>query len=94
LLPLALDSNRQRKPESRAFPKSGFHPDAAPVHPDNFSGNGEAETGSALCPGVGSVGLVEFFEDLLLIGLPMLSTSALKMAVSLRLKPSAVGKKK
>ena len=40
----------------------------APVHFDNTFGNGEAEAGSALFPGTGTVGLVELLEDTLLVG--------------------------
>ena len=65
---LAFDVDRQREQEGRALAQLGFDPQPAAVHLDDLLGDRQAETGAALLLGGRGIGLLEFLENLGLIG--------------------------
>src|SRR6478736_6278263 len=69
LLGLRRHLHRKRELEHRAFADLGLDPELAAVHLDDAAGNGKSEAGATLLFCGGVVGLLEFLENLALVGL-------------------------
>src|SRR5215831_15435382 len=58
-----LGADRQLHLKRRAFAQGRLDPNPAPVHFDDFFGDGKAQSGTALGLGVRAVHLMELLED-------------------------------